>query len=64
LINFWFGMEYLYELQLTYTTLLAVFVLPFAFYGYRSKFWYLPGRVRVFDLILALLSALVLARRS
>jgi transitional endoplasmic reticulum ATPase len=40
------------ELQLSPMTLLAVFVLPFSYYGYHAKFWYESERLRFFDFIL------------
>jgi len=44
-------MPSVYELPLSLTTLLMVFALPFAYYGYQSRYWYDRARLSFYDFI-------------
>lgn len=46
-------MEFIRAFQLTNTSLLFFFVLPFIYYGYHSKFWYDPARLKRMDFFLS-----------
>lgn len=41
------------EFELSRMTLLAVMLVPFAYYAYQSKYWYLPDRLKMIDLIVS-----------
>ena len=43
-------------LSFSNATLLVLFVLPFSIYAYSASFWYLPARVRLFNVTVSLLS--------
>jgi transitional endoplasmic reticulum ATPase len=47
-------------LSLSHATLLALFVLPFSVYAYSASFWYMPARVKLFNLTVSLLSVLAI----
>jgi transitional endoplasmic reticulum ATPase len=53
-------MSFLLEIQLSPITLLAMFLVPFSYYGYHARFWYEAQRLKAFDFALEALS-LVLA---
>lgn len=47
------------EIQLSPISALLVFVLPFSYFGFHSKFWFYRERLRVFDFSLTILSSLL-----
>ena len=53
-------MDFLNSLELTHTTLLVFFTLPFLYFGYHAKFWYNPRKLNSFDFFIRL-AAIVLA---
>jgi transitional endoplasmic reticulum ATPase len=46
----------IHDLHLSEITLLATFVLPFAYYGYQAKYWYDANKLRFFDFLLQVIS--------
>jgi transitional endoplasmic reticulum ATPase len=53
-------MDFIYSFEFNHYTLLATFLLPFSYYGYVSKFWYLPDRIKLLNFLNALIAILVL----
>lgn len=42
-----------HEFELSRMTLLVVMLLPFIYYSYQAKFWYLPERLKLLDIIVS-----------
>jgi len=53
-------MDFIYSFEFSHTSLLILFALPFFYYGYSSKYWYLPERVSLLNFILILLSGAII----
>lgn len=49
----------IYAFEFSHTTLLVLFILPFAYYGYSTKYWYLPERVSFLNFIVVFLSSII-----
>lgn len=49
----------IYAFEFSHTTLLVLFILPFAYYGYSTKYWYLPERVSFLNFIIVFLASLI-----
>lgn len=47
-------MEYIDSIRFSHLTLFLFFALPFIYYGYQFKYWYLPDRLRFCDFLLTL----------
>lgn len=45
-------MSYIQAFELSLTSLLVVFAIPFLYFGYHSKYWYNPGKLQRFNLFL------------
>lgn len=52
-------MPSVYDLPLSLTTLLMVFVLPFAYYGYQARYWYDRSRLSLYDFVLQVIGAVL-----
>jgi len=49
-------MHFIYDIELTNVTLLLFFVVPFSYYGYSAKYWYIPEKVKFLNLLLTVIS--------
>jgi ATP-dependent Zn protease len=52
-------MSFINSLELTHTTLLVLFILPFLYFGYHSKYWYDPRKLSAFDFFLRVVCVIV-----
>lgn len=52
-------MPSVYDLPLSLTTLLMVFVLPFAYYGYHARYWYDNSRLSFYDFMLQVVGVIL-----
>jgi transitional endoplasmic reticulum ATPase len=52
-------MPSVYDLPLSLTTLLLVFVLPFAYYGYHARYWYDNSRVSFYDFMMQVVGVIL-----
>lgn len=46
-------MESLHSIQLSLTSLLFIFAVPFAYFAYHTKYWYRPDYLKRFDFVLS-----------
>lgn len=51
-------MEFLHSVQLTLTSLLVAFAVPFSYFAYHTKYWYRPDNLKRFDFVLSALCAI------
>jgi len=52
-------MQWISSIELSLHTLLLMTVLPFIFYGYSASFWYDLQKIRLYNLLLSILSCLL-----
>ena len=52
-------MPSVYDLPLSLTTLLMVFALPFAYYGYQARYWYDTSRLSFYDFMMQVVGVVI-----
>lgn len=52
-------MEIIHSIELSLTSLMILFVIPFLFFGYHSKYWYHPRKLKSFDFLLQVIAILL-----